>query len=133
MVDFPANKFDNIPSLCRTYIFDLETNKIELYIINGSEKIIHKTIQACKNNIRLLILQDIFLKTASLGLSKELIILKNTDHLFKILIVPQTPDEKHQEQLLCQAFLDLLAGNIVINSNIEGYQQLVSCLETGGF
>jgi hypothetical protein len=88
-------------------------------------------VDAVVTNIRLLVIQDIFLTANSLGMSKDLIVGDSDKTLFQMLEIPMTDEEKALETQLCVTFRELLAGNVVA-SDIEGYAQVLSCFENGG-
>ena len=130
IANYPENKFLGKPKTDKTYLLYTDPCSIELYITNYEETT-SKNIPAFCSNIRLLVIQDIFLYAHSLGLSKELIFTDGSIPLFNMLEIPQTKEQKDVETQLCVRFRELLAGNVVA-SDIEGYEQVLSCFEKGG-
>lgn len=127
---FPENIFNNREKLVKTYILCNRTYQIEYYV-NWGKLVKSENIQAHSNNIRLLVAQDILLTTLRLKISKYLIIPKEKT-IFEILLIPQTEEQKKTEAKLCKEFSRILAGE-VSSSNVEGYDQLLSYFERGGF
>lgn len=131
VINFPPNRLKKIPLTHRTYILCPESYGIEIYTaIDGH---IHSNmVQATSSNIRLLVLQDIMLTAFDRHISKELIVVEDTEkNLFQMLEIPQTKKEKELETQLCVNFRELLAGNVVA-SDLEGYEQVFLCFENGG-
>ena len=131
-VRFPNNTVLKTPTFDKTYILYDHPYSIELFVIIDKKKVVNKTIDVTSSNIRLLVLQDIFLQTHKLNMSKDLIVVEESNsNLFDMLEVSQTKEEKKVEAQLCVKFRELLAGNVV-TSDIEGYEQVLSCFESGG-
>lgn len=128
---FPENRFMQVPVIDRTYILYSDPYCIEIYTVRKSETIITDVVDAVVTNIRLLVIQDIFLAANTLGMSKDLIVSDSEKTLFGMLEIPMTDEEKALETQLCVTFRELLAGNVV-TSDIEGYAQVLSCFENGG-
>jgi hypothetical protein len=128
---FPEHIFMQIPVIDRTYILYTNPYCIEIYTVSKNEKVITDVVPAVVTNIRLLVIQDIFLAANSLGMSKDLIVTNSNKTLFQMLEIPMTDEEKVLETQLCVTFRELLAGNVV-TSDIEGYAQVLSCFENGG-
>ena len=128
---FPEHRFMQMPVIDRTYILYTNPYCIEIYTVRKNEKVITDVIEAVVTNIRLLVIQDIFLAANALGMSKDLIISGSDKTLFQMLEIPMTEKEKELETHLCVTFRELLAGNVV-TSDIEGYAQVLSCFENGG-
>jgi len=128
---FPEHIFMQIPVIERTYILYTDPYCIEVYTVRKNEKVITDVVQAVITNIRLLVIQDIFLATNMLGMSKDLIVTGSNKTLFQMLEIPMTDEEKQMETQLCVTFRELLDGNVV-TSDIEGYAQVLSCFENGG-
>jgi len=128
---FPEHRFMQIPDIDRTYILYTDPYCIEIYTVRKKETIITDVVDAVVTNIRLLVIQDIFLAANTLGMSKDLIVGDSDKTLFQMLEIPMTKEEKELETQLCVTFRELLAGNVV-TSDIEGYAQVLSCFENGG-
>lgn len=128
---FPAHKFMSIPEINRTYLLYTDPYTIEIFTIRDGEDIVTDVVEAICTNIRLLVIQDIFLVANMLGMSKDLIVTAGDRTLFQMLEIPMTEEEKILETHLCVTFRELLAGDVV-SSDIEGYAQVLSCFENGG-
>lgn len=129
---FPANVFMNYPSVHKTYMIYTNPYVIELFVKPLDQPIISRVVEATISNIRLLVIQDIFLTAHKLGMSKELIVTESGKTLFQMLEIPMTEKEKKLETQLCVSFRKLLAGDVAILSDVEGYAQVLSCFENGG-
>ena len=130
-VHFPSNRFDNIPYVVKKYILSADPYMIELYTKVSDKDPVYKDIYVVGSNIRLLVLQDIFITANNLGISKDLIVVEGGGKLFDLLKLPQTREERELETQLCVRFRELLAGNVAA-SDIEGYEQVLFCFENGG-
>lgn len=130
IANYPANKLMGELKTNKTYLVYSDPCSIDLHIVSDKESTL-KNIPALNSNIRLLIVQDIFLHAHRLGISKELIFTEGSVPLFKMLEIPQTKEQQEVETQLCVRFRELLAGNVVA-SDIEGYEQVLSCFENGG-
>jgi hypothetical protein len=128
---YPPNRFMQLPSMCKTYLLDVPHVSIEIYIVENEEKVSSKVIKASKFNMRLLIIQDVFLTAHARNISKELIMTQEEKTLFQMLKYDLTEEEAKKEEELCLTFRRLLAGEVV-SSDIEGYEQILSCFENGG-
>lgn len=126
---FPPNKVLGINLLERTYILNSNNYTIELYVKEQNRKIISKEIQATKSNIRLLVLQDLFLYTYSVDISEDLIVTDTS--LWDLLYFDKPKHEVKQELKLYKNFKKTLRGDVV-TENIDGFDQLLFCLENGG-
>lgn len=126
-VIFPKNKLMNIPELNKTYILYSTNYTIEYYV----QLKLKDTIQAHNNNIKLLVVQDILLTTLRRNMSRHLLLSKEK-RLFELLEFEQTKTQKAEEAKLCKEFSNILSGQAT-GSNIEGYDQLLSYFEKGGF
>ena len=130
IVSFPKNKLKDIKENTITYILDKNTYQIEVYSIHNVKP---KIIQANKINIRLLVVEDIILKTFALDLNKDLIIVDDKKKLFEVLSINIDNEDLKKEQFLCKKFRSLLSGEVDDLEDVEGYQQLVNVFENGGF
>jgi hypothetical protein len=130
IVSFPANKLTGIKENTITYILDKNVYEIEIYGKNSKQP---RKIKASKFNIRLLVIEDIILKALDLGLSKDLIRVEDGAKLFDILSVNISDKDLTIETLLCKKFRKLLCGEVDNLEDVEGYQQLVTVFENGGF
>ena len=132
IVNFPANRFTKTLAIDKIYMLNNDPYSIDLYVLENNKSILTKNVPANNSNIRLLIVQDIILNTFRLGMSKDLVVVEESDkNLFGMLEMPQTREEKELETRLCVNFRELLAGNVV-TSDIEGYEQVLLCFESGG-
>lgn len=131
MVSYPANRFGQFPAIQRTYMVFADPCGLEIYTILDGRESQSNVIEAVKCNVRLLVVQDVFLTAHKRGISKELILAEDGKTLFKMLEIPQTEEEKSIETQLCVRFRALLAGDVV-STDIEGYEQVLSCFENGG-
>jgi hypothetical protein len=130
-VEFPENVFKNRERINKIYLLD-EDCLIEYYLIAQGKKIADK-IQAQNSNVRLLVVQDIILTAFALEISKELMVVEDSNkNLFDLLKIPQTKEEADAEVSLCVEFRKLLAGDVP-NSSIDGFDQLFYYFEKGGF
>lgn len=131
-VTYPSNLLLKMPFTERTYILSYDPCVIELFIKEGGDDIISRRIEADAGNIRLLVMQDVFLQANKRNMSKDLIINNESKNLFELLELPeQTPEEKERETQLYIKFRKLLDGDVTM-SEIEGYDQLLSYFESGG-
>ena len=129
-VEFPANTFMKLLPVQKTYLLYDNPYAIEL-LVNYDDETTRRTIEVLATNIRLLVIQDIFLTAHKRKISKDLIIVSGSKTLFDMLEIPQTEAERKLETELCLQFRELLAGNVAA-SDIEGYEQVLSCFENGG-
>lgn len=130
IAEYPENKLKNIPKITKTYILCDKTYKIDYYVNIGNIKKTD-TIYANSANIRILVAQDVLLTTLKLGMISTLII-PLQKNLFETLSIPQTNQEKQKEARLCVEYSKLLSGEVP-DRNVEGYDQLLSYFENGGF
>lgn len=131
---FPEHRFMQLPAIDRTYLLYNDPCVIEIYTVKHfpeREKILEDVVEAVVTNIRLLVIQDIFLAANTIGMSKDLIVTHSGKTLFEMLKIPMTEEERSLETQLCVTFRELLAGNVT-SSDIEGYAQILSCFENGG-
>jgi hypothetical protein len=122
------------PRIDRTYLLYPDPCVIEIYTVKHfpeRELVLEDVIEAVVPNIRLLVIQDVFLTTNTMGMSKDLIVTDSGRTLFQMLEISMTEEEKALETQLCVTFRELLAGNVT-SSDIEGYAQILSCFENGG-
>jgi hypothetical protein len=129
-VIYPQNVFNNTPLLQKTYFVFSDPCVIEIFECTESNTV-SRTIDAVRTNIRLLVIQDIFLTTYTRGISKDLILIEGSKTLFDMLEIPQTEEERKLETQLFGQFRELLVGNVV-TSDIDGYNQVLLCFENGG-
>ena len=128
---FPANKINCLAGLTKTYMFCEKSYTIDYYAKFNKSIVKKELIQATSSNIKLLVIQDIFLTTLRLNISKKLII-SNNKNIFKLLTLPQTEKDRKKERKLCTEFMKILSGKMP-DSNVEGYDQLLYYFEKGGF
>lgn len=131
VVRYPKNIFKNLVPMQTTYLIDPPNATLSVYISDYDSIIETKNIQASRINIRLLVIQDVFLTSYKRDIYKDLIMASDNQTLFQMLAFEQTEEEKLLEAQLCDIFRDMLDGNVP-SSNIEGYAQLVSYFESGG-
>ena len=138
IVRFPCNSFINKQEINRTYIINNDPYNIELFNVEKGKQIIQKRIYAQKIAVRVLILQDILLKTLSYNISTKLILVENgkiQKNIFKALNVDMDENDILLEKELCLKFRNLLSGKVENDiDNVEiakSYRQLLECFEKG--
>ncbi len=138
MATFPTNRLTIQPETKRTYIVNAEANFIELFNLDCGKDIISKKVHVNKIAMRLLILEDILLQSLARKISKNLILVEDSDDrsVFTILDVLMDQEELELEKELCLKFRELLSGKVwygVENSRFaECYQIVLECFENGG-
>ena len=135
-VTFPTNLIYSLGELSKTYIINRDRYEIEVYELEKKEKIHSKVIHADKYNVRLLIIQDILLKTLLRNMSKSLIVAEGEKTIFDMLSISLDKEDAEIEKVLCLKFSSLLEGEIEhdIDSKIKSsYLQLLKFFESGGF
>ena len=129
---FPANVLYERDVIEKTYVLNIDPVSIDIYTLEWGKPIVSKNVLAYKTNIRLLVLQDLMLYAYSMGLSKDLIVIQDGKTLFELLALDNTKEELTLETELCKSFRKMLAGDIDATSNVEGYQQVLTCFEERG-
>ena len=137
-VFFPENVLQNKKSVTRTYIISEDYQEIEVFHTEN-DKTTSKTTTTKRFNTRLLILEDILLRSISRNISKDLVLIdggKIQSNIFEIVGVKLSQEDLKLEKELCEFFLVLLDGKAVENIEdpvlLNGYEQVLECFEKGG-
>lgn len=133
IVVFPQDLIRNYIKTIRTYIIT-DNDEIEIYN-QEDDKIESSVVQAHKINIRLLLFEDILLRTLNRGISRHLIKIEGEKNLFTLLDLGLNKEELEKENSLCLYFRKLLIGKVENDVSLElekPYLQIVECFENGG-
>jgi hypothetical protein len=138
VVNFPKNVIHNFKNVDITYMISHNYDNIDIFYVEESETK-SKNIQTLIFNTRLLILEDILLKSLQRGISKELVVIDSNrikSNIFSIIGVKLSEEHLNLEKELCSVFLKLLEGNIIKDIKddllLKGYEQVFNCFENGG-
>ena len=133
---FPHNLFIPKPIIKRTYIINENPICVDVYNTEHN-KTTSKKIDTEKFGIRLLVLEDVLLRTIGMGMSTKLIIVENTEKgdIFSLLKLDMTTEELELERDLCIEFRKLLTGKEkceVKDRLSDCYERVLECFENGG-
>jgi hypothetical protein len=135
VVEFPKNIIKKLPEINRSYI--INDKLIDIFHVETGKDIDTKSVSISKFGIRLLIMEDILIRTIQRQISRKLIFVENRikDSIFDVLKIDMNKDELILEKELCLIFRGLLAGKVdyeVKKEIEESYRVLFNCFESGG-
>lgn len=134
---FPKNVLTKLPQLHRTYIVCNDGESIEVFDRVESQKCTSIMIDATRFSSRILILEDVLLKTIAYKMSQKLLVIEGSQskNILELLRFPMSDVEIALEQELCIKFRDLVLGRIDRNIRFDlapSYDMLVKFFEKGG-
>jgi hypothetical protein len=137
-VTFPANHAAKYAETTITYLLENTPWIIEKYELIHGQNLNVRKIPTTKSSIRILVLEDILLRTIARKLAQRLIIVDKTEgkNVFDALSLEMEGESLVLERDLLSKFRDLIMGKV--NHNIEnpelleGYRLVLNCFENGG-
>jgi len=137
-VEFPANHFEKRPKNTVTYLIETNPFRIEIYEVEDGTNLNVRKVDATQSSARVLVLEDILLRTLSRKLAQCLIIVDGTEgkNVFDALSFTMGTRELELEKELLYKFRELILGKVdneVEDPELaEGYRLVLNCFENGG-
>ena len=137
-VHFPHNYFLEHPETNITYLIESDPLRIEIYETIPGKEMRSNSILVTKSSARLLVLEDILLRTLVRKIAQVLIIVDKTaeKNVFDALHLTLDEEDALLEKELLGKFRNLILGkvdnNILNHELAEGYRLVLNCFENGG-
>lgn len=137
-VNFPPNYIINQPGSNITYLIENNPLRIEVYDLEDGHEINFHSLKVTKSSARVLVLEDILLRTLKRKIAQCLILVdeNNNKNIFDTLLLEMDDEVLELEKRLLLKFRELILGKVDTEiENIElakGYRLVLDCFENGG-
>lgn len=138
MVSFPANQFAEQPEAHITYLIESKPLRIEVYDLEEGSEINVRKVQVTRSCARILVLEDILLRTLKRKIAQCLIVVDKSKqkNVFDALALEMDAGALTLEKELLLKFRELILGKVdtdILNDELaEGYRLILDCFENGG-
>jgi hypothetical protein len=137
-VHFPSNYFLERSETNITYLIEPDPIHIEIYEMAPGKDMHSHTVPATWSSARLLVLEDILLRTLARKIAQTLIVVDDTEgkNVFDALRLELDAEDALLEKELLSKFREMILGKVdtdILNHELaEGYRLVLNCFESGG-